>query len=136
MSYTLPGPIKALGQDTYSLAVFHQLHCLVSPTRKLFIILAAFSNFYQYSIMRVYEESPASPTAESHGPPAHHSHIDHCFRYLRQSLLCCGDTALEGQDSATTLPGTDGTGAVHMCKDHDEILRWAESRRVVDHKEI
>lgn len=27
--YTLPPPIKQLGQDTYSIAVFHQLHCLV-----------------------------------------------------------------------------------------------------------
>jgi hypothetical protein len=32
--------------------------------------------------------------------------------------------------------GTDGTGAVHMCKDYDEILRWAEMNRVVDSKHL
>ncbi|KAL7929242.1 hypothetical protein V8C35DRAFT_315892 [Trichoderma chlorosporum] len=47
-------------------------------------------------------------TADSHG------HIQHCFRYLRQSLMCCGDTALEGQIPNSNISGTDGTGAVHV----------------------
>lgn len=63
-----------------------------------------------------------------------HDHVDHCFQYLRQSLLCCGDTALEGQDPRTDKPGTDGTGAVHICKNFDGILAWADSRRLVDAK--
>ncbi|KAE8364650.1 hypothetical protein BDV27DRAFT_145153 [Aspergillus caelatus] len=99
--YTLPPPIKQLGQVTYSIAVFHQLHCL-------------------YSIMSVHIHT--------------HNHIDHCFQYLRQSLLCCGDTALEGQDPRTDKPGTDGTGAVHVCKDFDGIMAWADSQRLVDTK--
>ena len=63
-----------------------------------------------------------------------HDHVDHCFQYLRQSLLCCGDTALEGQDPRTDKPGTDGTGAVHVCKDFDGIMAWADSQRLVDAK--
>lgn len=27
--YILPGPISYKGKDTYAVAVFHQLHCLV-----------------------------------------------------------------------------------------------------------
>ncbi|KOC18606.1 hypothetical protein AFLA70_146g002951 [Aspergillus flavus AF70] len=131
--YTLPPPIKQLGQDTYSIAVFHQLHCL-------------------YAIMSVYDDLAAAKSAADLN--AHHSrddthsnehpheqvhvhshdHVDHCFQYLRQSLLCCGDTALEGQDPRTDNPGTDGTGAVHICKDFDGILAWADSRRLVDAK--
>lgn len=64
--------------------------------------------------------------------PGSHRHIDHCFRYLRQSILCCGDTALEGQDPNTSAKGTDGTGAVHLCKDYDELRTWTESKRVTD----
>lgn len=62
--------------------------------------------------------------------------IDHCFRYLRQSLLCCGDTAFEGQAPNATLPTTDGTGAIHVCKDYDAILSWAEGQSVTNKKHI
>ncbi|KAF1738393.1 hypothetical protein CRV24_000318 [Beauveria bassiana] len=63
-----------------------------------------------------------------------HRHVDHCFRYLRQSLLCCGDTALEGQDPNTDKAATNGVGAVHICKDFEAIRSWAEDNRLVDHK--
>ncbi|KAJ5413281.1 hypothetical protein N7465_005586 [Penicillium sp. CMV-2018d] len=122
--YTLPDPIPFKENHAYSIAVFHQLHCL-------------------YAIMDVYNQlsSPASelPRDSTHEHNYHshqhsHNHVDHCFRYLRQSLLCCGDTALEGQDPNTDTQGTDGTGAVHMCKDYDAIRDWAERNRIVDTK--
>lgn len=59
-------------------------------------------------------------------------HVDHCFRYLRQSIVCCGDTALEGQNLKVTIPDTDGTGATHLCKDIEQIRAWAEQRRLSD----
>ncbi|KAK8090440.1 hypothetical protein PG997_005401 [Apiospora hydei] len=105
----LPPPIKYNDKDTYSVAYTHQLHCL-------------------HSIMTMYngllDGSMSAPTS--------HKHIDHCFRYLRQSIVCCGDTALEGQDPNRDVMGTDGTGAVHLCKDYDQLLSWTESKRVVD----
>lgn len=74
--------------------------------------------------------------AGSRAPPEHHGHIDHCFRYLRQSIMCCGDVALEGQDPDNPDPGTDGTGAAHLCKDYGQIISWAEARRLNERKEI
>ncbi|KAL2002701.1 hypothetical protein VTN02DRAFT_6132 [Thermoascus thermophilus] len=56
-------------------------------------------------------------------------HVDHCFDYLRQSLLCCGDTALEGQNNLTEVPGTDGTGGTHVCRRYGDLWEWAEERR-------
>lgn len=53
-------------------------------------------------------------------------HVGHCFDYLRQSLMCCGDVALEGQQ--TTFPGdpkqsgSDGFDAKHVCKDYGEVF--------------
>lgn len=58
-------------------------------------------------------------------------HMGHCFEYLRQSIMCCGDTALEGQ--ATTFPegvmGSDGWDAKHICKDYGQIYRYLEDNR-------
>lgn len=148
--YTLPPPIKQLGQDTYSIAVFHQLHCLVCHLKPGMhhAYLGYFLIAKQYSIMAVYDDlAAAKSNANNARDDAHsndhphkhvhvhtHDHVDHCFQYLRQSLLCCGDTALEGQDPRTDKPGTDGTGAVHVCKDFDGIMAWADSRRLVDAK--
>ncbi|GAO17431.1 uncharacterized protein UV8b_06025 [Ustilaginoidea virens] len=124
--YTLPDPIPFRGKSAYSIAVFHQIHCL-------------------HAIMNVFNEltRPASKHArdsdrghDGHMDSHAHRHIDHCFRYLRQSLVCCGDTALEGQDPNTKAAGTDGTGAVHMCRDFDGIRAWAEEHRIVDTKHL
>lgn len=45
--------------------------------------------------------------------------------------MCCGDTALEGQQ--TTFPegfiGSDGWDAKHVCKDYDAIYRHLEENR-------
>ncbi|OAA72578.1 hypothetical protein ISF_01651 [Cordyceps fumosorosea ARSEF 2679] len=130
-TYQLPDPISFLGHDVYSMAVFHQLHCL-------------------YQIMDRYNAlSGGSPEAHGHAHPGRseepddggqeqdqssHRHINHCFRYLRQSLLCCGDTALEGQDPNTNTTATDGTGAVHMCKDFEALRSWAEKNRLVNNQ--
>ncbi|KAM3512404.1 hypothetical protein MY11210_003970 [Beauveria gryllotalpidicola] len=123
--YKLPDPILFRGRDTYSIAVFHQMHCL-------------------YAIMNRYNDltSGSSEGQQDHAQHGSHHrrggkshrHVDHCFRYLRQSLLCCGDTALEGQDPNTDKAATNGVGAVHMCKDFEAIRSWAEDNRLVDEK--
>ncbi|KAM3552496.1 hypothetical protein MY1884_007171 [Beauveria asiatica] len=142
--YKLPDAILFQGRDTYSIAVFHQMHCLVGlgiPTAVLYGIL---NYLVQYAIMNRYNDLTAGATEgqedDAHhgdqgrrGPKAHR-HVDHCFRYLRQSLLCCGDTALEGQDPNTDKPATNGVGAVHMCKDFEAIRSWAEDNRLVESK--
>jgi hypothetical protein len=59
--------------------------------------------------------------------------------YIRNALMCCGDTTLEGQSQAKMfehIAGTDGTGAVHVCRNYDEISTWAEKQRTTDGKEV
>jgi hypothetical protein len=48
-------------------------------------------------------------------------HTIHCFDYLRQAILCAGDTTLEG----TTEYG-EGWGSLHQCKDIDAIRQSVE----------
>lgn len=49
---------------------------------------------------------------------AHHS--AHCFDYIRQALMCAGDTTLEGKTAAGP-----GWGSVHECVDYEALLEWA-----------
>lgn len=49
--------------------------------------------------------------------------------------MCNADTTLEGQaqtEGWRDTPGTDGTGGVHVCRDYDEVVAWAEGRRLYD----
>ncbi|KAK4205540.1 hypothetical protein QBC40DRAFT_320463 [Triangularia verruculosa] len=113
----LPPPMRYNNQQVYSVAVFHQLHCL-------------------QMIMTGYN-SLADGGGKSDGH-TDHKHIHHCFSYLRQSLMCCGDTALEGQNPETdgSKVETSGMGVVHQCKDYRGIVEWVEGRRVSDEKGV
>jgi hypothetical protein len=56
----------------------------------------------------------------------HHMHIDHCFDYLRQLLMCNLELTYE---SARVEPdgerrAVDGWGTVHQCKDWSAINDW------------
>ncbi|KAI1477886.1 hypothetical protein F4774DRAFT_388028 [Daldinia eschscholtzii] len=87
----------------------HQLHCLYSIA-EAYSALTSDTN-------RVPKETPW--------------HLTHCFDYLRQSIMCCGDVALEGEQ--TTFPdgfdGSDGWDAKHVCKNYDEVYEYLESNR-------
>ena len=114
---TLPPAMKTHGDDVFSLAVFHQLHCL-------HFMLKEFNNLL-----------PGGKHAKSRDGHGHGSgsdalkHVGHCFDYLRTSLMCCGDTALEGQAEGLDEPGTLGVGSFHMCKNYESIRSWAEMSR-------
>lgn len=58
-------------------------------------------------------------------------HVTHCFDYLRQSVLCAGDAALEGESEAVKGM-TDGWGATHMCKKKSEWMNWVVDNRFSD----
>lgn len=65
--------------------------------------------------------------------PANHKarHVYHCFDYLRQALMCAGDTSLEGSDPYHEPGETAGYGTTHVCKDYSQIVEgakrsWAE----------
>ena len=61
-----------------------------------------------------------------HDHEEHPQHVYHCVEYLRQTIMCHGDTALEG--SLDGLPGTSGWGTTHVCKDYDAVRQFAEEQ--------
>ncbi|KAK1975432.1 hypothetical protein LZ30DRAFT_605645, partial [Colletotrichum cereale] len=63
-------------------------------------------------------------------------HAWHCFDYIRQSLMCCGDTSLEGADPFNPPSRTLGFGTTHVCRDYDAIFKYAEEHRLVNDQSI
>ncbi|KXS97016.1 hypothetical protein AC578_1895 [Pseudocercospora eumusae] len=110
--YVLPPgmPLKSSNESVFwIISVYHQLHCLNG-------IRSALTQFYFGEV--------ASPGDHSH--VEHHEHVYHCLDYLRQIILCHGDTALEG--SLDGLYGTSGWGTTHICKDQEAIRNFAEEK--------
>ncbi|KAL1583315.1 hypothetical protein WHR41_08062 [Cladosporium halotolerans] len=81
----------------YMLSAFHQLHCL------------------SYLVQHYQKGYGGTNLTQE---VAHHS--AHCFDYIRQAIMCAGDTSLEGKTEAGP-----GWGSVHECVDYDALLGWA-----------
>jgi hypothetical protein len=71
-------------------------------------------------------------TAKGGQDPA--EHLSYCFDYLRQSLMCHGDTALEGTQTSlgADIDATDGWNVRHICKPWDRIYTWLDRRKIDD----
>ncbi|KAF9692899.1 hypothetical protein EKO04_009006 [Ascochyta lentis] len=119
-SHTLPPAMHfpSLPQKSiYSIAAIHQLHCLYR--------LTAFTDSL------VLQMRAGNLTLDEAGLV----HNNHCIDYLRNAVVCAADTTLEGQAVARggrEVPGTDGMGGVHVCRDWEGVVGWAEGRRLYD----
>lgn len=113
-------PTVKQGHNVVDTSMAHQLHCLHS-------IMDAFNQMAQGK----------SPHHGGHTRRAedHSWHLGHCFDYIRQGIMCCGDTALEG--AATMFPegkeGSDGWNTLHVCKDYSEVKEWVEDMSFLNH---
>jgi hypothetical protein len=74
-------------------------------------------------------------TREGEDPAAH---LSHCFDYLRQAIMCHGDTALEGLQTTfgPDVGGSDGWNVKHVCKPWNRIYNWLETHRIDDREWI
>ncbi|KAF2202054.1 hypothetical protein GQ43DRAFT_392945 [Delitschia confertaspora ATCC 74209] len=112
----LPKPIDwDPGMTVFTTSVTHQLHCL-------------------WAIVQTYSGIKSNVPI----PDDHHWHMIHCFDYLRQTIMCSADTALEGHEF--TFPdhngGSDGWDAKHVCKDYSQVKNYLESVRAYDDRQI
>jgi len=111
--------LTGFGNKTvYTTSVTHQLHCLHS-------IVEAYS-FLSMKVNGLVADDANFKMW----------HVNHCVDYLRQSIMCCGDTAIEGRattfDSAHSEAASDGWGVTHVCRDYGEIKEWLDAHRVED----
>ncbi|TWU77376.1 hypothetical protein ED733_005896 [Metarhizium rileyi] len=109
----MPGLRHPEQEQHACVAVFHQMHCL-------YITYAAYWNARAGNFDDI--------------PP---EHLIHCWDYLRQSIMCAGDTSLEWVHRLDNPPNeTSGWGFQHTCKNFDAIFEWAEAHRFTETVEI
>ncbi|KAI0370521.1 hypothetical protein BV20DRAFT_966409 [Pilatotrama ljubarskyi] len=97
----LPSNASGAPGRTFLISMVHQLHCL--------------------DVLRV--AFVTNRTGAAH-------HVEHCLRYLRQTVLCDADATLEpdepGVRDGRWEHAASGVGAVHRCRD------WTVLRRYLD----
>jgi hypothetical protein len=59
-------------------------------------------------------------------------HIQHCFDYLRQALMCAADSNLEDVAIEEGSVSTLGWGSKRVCRNYEELKRWSETWRAAD----
>ncbi|KAI4799429.1 hypothetical protein E4T44_11617 [Aureobasidium sp. EXF-8845] len=113
--YSLPPGEKTFYGEIYSVSLFHQLHCL-GQLRK----------YYWLLVDGVMSNSTSlKPTVEGLLGPSG-EHVSHCFDYLRQTLQCAGDMALEWprKEEDGNRFAVDGWGIPHECRSWDHIVDY------------
>lgn len=124
-------PLDASGSlpaEEYTIAMFHQLHCLAAIKSKM----SRLQDWYEGGNDNEYLRFALGEDQVSD------EHIYHCFDYLRQTLACHGDTTLEKARTVTvngvpkTVRGVDGWGVEHQCRDYSAIYSFAEAQRSRD----
>jgi len=61
-------------------------------------------------------------------------HMDHCFDYVRQMLLCGGDMALAGSD--LDVIGSSQLNVPHVCKNFDQLYSWLDEHKDNSHYQL
>ncbi|KAF2963953.1 hypothetical protein GQX73_g9616 [Xylaria multiplex] len=90
-----------------AISVFHQLHCL---------------EMLQIGYLAAASGKPEDIDQGS-------GHLWHCWDYLRQAIMCHGDTTLEWVHQGD--PGSSGWGYEHKCNDYEAVFSWAKTHKLV-----
>ncbi|KXT02580.1 hypothetical protein AC578_10670 [Pseudocercospora eumusae] len=118
---SIPAGIGSKG-EIYDISLFHQLHCLSHIRTYLYTMQASLN-----------QSSPVETFKILLAPQE--DHVQHCFDYLRQGLMCAGDMTLEWprtEDDGRRF-AVDGWHVEHQCKSWDAIMRYMEENTVARH---
>ncbi|TID26407.1 hypothetical protein E6O75_ATG00900 [Venturia nashicola] len=106
-------------ENATQVSAFHQMECLIT-------ILEDFLTTYKEL------DVPQSRRGVKSGPELRKTL--NCFNYIRQSLMCFADTALEGLDpfaeAENRTGGTLGIGTTHVCRNYQMLKSFAYDNRV------
>jgi hypothetical protein len=86
-------------------------------------------SFVQYTLRRAYYSNSSGGEDFDFGHDRAH-HVGHCLEYLRQSIMCSADSALEPAENAKR--GFLGWGFARQCRDYRELMAWADKWRAFD----
>ncbi|KFX94862.1 hypothetical protein V490_04118, partial [Pseudogymnoascus sp. VKM F-3557] len=109
------------GAEEFSVSLTHQLHCLA-------MLRDVIVQFGKGSASRFWDQAAQGGSG----------HAYHCLDYIRQGILCAGDTSLEfvkaeyDDFGKVTSSSVDGAGVAHVCRDWSVIREALEAKRVDD----
>ncbi|KAK0706208.1 hypothetical protein B0T26DRAFT_788870 [Lasiosphaeria miniovina] len=118
--YPLNDPAHSAAEE-YTVSVFHQVHCLAAIKSKV----SKLQDWYHGENDKEYL---AFALSQEH---MRDDHIYHCIDYIRQAIVCCGDTTLEKSRTVDgkIVQGVDGWGVEHQCRDFKAIFAYGEAHR-------
>ncbi|OJJ51778.1 hypothetical protein ASPZODRAFT_163562 [Penicilliopsis zonata CBS 506.65] len=106
-------PRKENETEIYVISMFHQLHCLI---------------MMRDTLMRVNDQGKVVAGTSMPEEMISNDHLNHCFDYIRQAILCAGDTALDryafDDSGPELLYAVNGLGTTHICRDTDAIYEF------------
>lgn len=114
-----PGELTPNGQ-IYSVALYHQLHCLGIIRRDYFALLEGVWNNATDVRSVVLDQ-------------IENSHNRHCMDYLRQTLECHADLTIEWErtEKDGSRHQVDGMHIPHQCKAKTDVHEFMERQKVV-----
>ncbi|KAI1121114.1 hypothetical protein F5Y10DRAFT_288927 [Nemania abortiva] len=114
----LPGIPTEEGVDRYSVAMYHQLHCLDALRHQYWRLIRAMSTPMSDDVRQ-----------ETVHKMLRDNHAQHCFAYIAESIMCSGDLTIEWAkvEGDGTRKQVDGWGVPHKCKDPEAIRAWMEA---------
>jgi hypothetical protein len=132
-----PGDSAWLG-----ISLYHQLHCLGSSylpsltfcTPMLIVksmasrLLSYYKTLYRNKVLS--NQTTEEPLVNAIDHVFTLTHLEHCFDYIAQAMLCAADTNLEPPESDTH--GTDGYGFERGCRNYKAVRSWAEKWEAVE----
>ncbi|KAM3064735.1 hypothetical protein ACMFMF_011780 [Clarireedia jacksonii] len=98
-----PDDDKDANTNFYMVSVIHQFHC-VKMIRKAYWILRD----------GLWE---GQDDVES-------EHVEHCFEYLRQAVLCSGDLTIEPSNPIPGITPISGWNVTHQCLDYASLREY------------
>lgn len=110
-TYNLPPGKSTAHGDVYDISMFHQLHCL-----------AHIRNHYHLTQLSLHSNMSDAIGEKLLRPQE--DHVQHCFDYLRQGIMCTGDMTVEWPrtEADGTRFAVDGWGVTHECKSWVSVL--------------
>ncbi|KAH6712419.1 hypothetical protein BKA61DRAFT_85129 [Leptodontidium sp. MPI-SDFR-AT-0119] len=99
--------------QNYGVSMYHQLHCLMMIRTLYWQALRGDRNLKM---------------AENDGLEEEMVHVNHCFDYIRQGIMCAGDMSIEAaaDERNGEGPHISGVGMKHECKSWDASRKWMD----------
>lgn len=107
----------------FSLALYHQIHCLDSLRKAILAPPTASEGGHAHTRRDTTNEDGKTSV---HFTKRDSAHSSHCLNYLRQTILCAADLTLEPETELGSQDVGEGLAVTHVCRDWSKVHRFVE----------